>query len=165
MYRAGLILVLGLTFGAVPANAETRSETVFSKLNWVSKRVEFDSGAIGCVADGASTDNSVYVSLWRFKDKYNLQFYSESWDFGEGNSADITIQIDSKPVWNLVNSDLHKNSIIFYLPTENKNSNVFISEIKGGTNLVLNGDGLIGNRIFALNGASDAIRYIELCKF
>ena len=41
-----------------------------------------------------------------------LQFYSTAWEFGEGDTADLEVQIDSRAPWNLTGADLSRANFV-----------------------------------------------------
>ena len=40
----------------------------------------------------------------------------DRWEFGEGDTADLEVQIDRRAPWNLTGAELYQNSVLFYLP-------------------------------------------------
>jgi hypothetical protein len=165
MLRAAHFLIPALALLAVPASAEPKVETLFSKVNWTTERVTFDDGDVGCVAEVKNQNGTEVMSFWRFKDTYRLQFYSKTWNFGESGTSDVNLKVDDLKSWDLKNSDLYKNSVLFDLPTGKENGARFVAELRGGKFIVLQGAGAVGYRNYSLLGADEAIKHLESCKF
>jgi hypothetical protein len=165
MFQAARLLILALACSAVSANAETKVELLFSKVNWKTERVTFDDGDVGCVAEVRNQDGTEVMSFWRFKNTYRLQFYSISWEFGESGKADVKLKIDDLDSWNLKNSELYKNSVLFDIPPGKENGDAFVAELRGGKFIVLQGAEAVGYRNYSLLGAAEAIDHLESCLF
>jgi hypothetical protein len=132
-FRIGLAAVL---FAAVaePALAQ-QSETLFSYKHWEVQIVGWDDGSVGCVAQVSAPGES--FSIWTYPDgAVQLQFYSTAWQFGEGDTADLEVQVDRRAPWNLTAAELYQNSVLFYLP-DSKAGVDFIVEIARGNRLYL----------------------------
>jgi fatty-acyl-CoA synthase len=94
-----------------------QSEVLFSHKHWEVSIVGWDDGSVGCVAEVKAPGES--FSIWTFPDgAVQLQFYSTAWSFGEGQTADLGVQIDRRAPWNLTGAELYQNSVLFYLPDE-----------------------------------------------
>ena len=152
--------------GAFPVLAETTSEKLFSYKHWEVEIVSFDDGSVACLAEVDATTES--FTLWVYPDQsVKLQFYSTSWDFGEGDTANLDIKVDRRSSWDLTNAELYKNSILFNLP-DSKAGVRFLTEIAQGQRLYLRSAdkspvqdySLAGSRasMDALIQCSDAIR-------
>ena len=117
------------------ALAEAQSEMLFQHKHWEVEIVGFDDGTFACLAEvDAQTDS---FTLWLYADNsVKLQFYSTSWDFGEGDTADLEIQIGNRSPWNLNDADLYKNSILFNLPDSDQSVRL-LNEIAEGSRLYL----------------------------
>lgn len=117
------------------ALAETQSETLFKHKHWEVEIVGFDDGTFACLAEvDAQTDS---FTLWLYADSsVKLQFYSTSWNFGDGDTADLQVQIGSRAPWNLNAADLYKNSILFTLPDSDQAVRL-LTEIAQGNRLYL----------------------------
>lgn len=117
------------------AVAESQSEILFQHKHWEVEIVGFDDGTFACLAEvDAQTDS---FTLWLYADNtVRLQFYSTSWDFGDGDVADLQVKIGSRAPWELNAADLYKNSILFDLP-DSDGSVRFLTEIAQGSRLYL----------------------------
>lgn len=126
-------LVLALSASAVVA--EPQSETLFQHKHWEVEIVGFDDGTVACLAEvDAQTDS---FSIWVYQDQsIRLQFYSTSWEFGEGDTADLEVQIGKRSPWSFTNAELYKNSILFNLPDSEDGVN-FLVEVAQGSRLFL----------------------------
>lgn len=119
---------------ALPATAQ-QSEVLFEHKHWRVELVAWDDGVIGCQATVGDQRES--FSLWTFQDgTVQLQFFSKAWDFGESQSADLQVQVDRKPKWNLTDAELYQNSVLFTLPDSDSGVE-FIMEIARGNRLYL----------------------------
>jgi hypothetical protein len=131
---SAVIFVTGLT--AAPVLAETTSQTVYKYKHWEVEAVAFDDGSYACLAEVDDTTDS--FTLWVYQDNtVKLQFYSTSWDFGEGDTADLQIKIGNRSPWSLNAAELYQNSILFDLPDSSQGVN-FIKEVAQGSRLYLN---------------------------
>ena len=131
--RMGLAAtVLAASVGSAGAQ---QSEVLFSHKHWQVEIVGWDDGSVGCVAQVSAPGES--FSLWTFPDGAGqLQFYSTAWSFGEGQTADLQVQIDRRAPWNLTGAELYQNSVLFYLPDDQAGVN-FIVEVAQGSRLYL----------------------------
>jgi len=96
------------------ALAESTAEIVFQHKHWEVEIVAFDDGTFACLAEvDAETDS---FTIWLYADyEVSLQFFSTSWEFGEGDTADLQVQIGNREPWSLTAADLYQNSILFTL--------------------------------------------------
>lgn len=156
------IIVPMLLFSAAQSASDIKSVQLFSETNWRVERVTFEDGEVSCVAEVTNHDKSESLSLWKFEDRYQLQFYSEKWSFGEGRVADVSLKIDDNGVWNMTNAELYLNSVLFKLPAD-ANGNNFMAELKNGKLAVLTSGGDVGYRNYSLLGAAGAVPYLENC--
>jgi hypothetical protein len=132
-FRMGCFAAL-LAAVAGTAGAQT-SEVLFSHKHWQVEIVGWDDGSIGCVGQVSAPGES--FSVWTFPDgAVQLQFYSSAWEFGEGDTADLEVQIDRRAPWNLTGAELYQNSVLFYLPDDQAGVN-FIVEVARGNRLYL----------------------------
>lgn len=137
MMRKWLSLVSGavLAFGSSTVFAETRSETLFKHKHWEVEVVGYDDGTFACLAEVDATTDS--FTLWLYPDSsVRLQFYSTSWEFGEGDTADLQVQIGNRTPWSFTGAELYKNSILFNLPNSDAGVN-FLVEVAQGSRLYL----------------------------
>lgn len=129
LLAAAALAVTGASAGA------QQSEVLFKHKHWQVEIVGWDDGSVGCVAQVSSPGES--FSIWTFPDgAVQLQFYSTAWQFGEGDRADLQVQIDRRAPWNLTNAELYKNSVLFFLP-DDKAGVDFIVEVARGNRLYL----------------------------
>jgi hypothetical protein len=159
---AVLGLSMGLTGGlsVTPALAQ-QSEVLFAHKQWKVELVAWDDGVLGCQANVGTRDES--FSIWTFQDSsVQLQFYSKSWDFGEGDTADLQVQIDRKPRWNLTKAELYRNSVLFNLP-DNDAAIDFIVEVARGNRLFLRTDDGGDVQDYTLSGSRASIDALIEC--
>lgn len=138
--RATLAPAVALAAGVATAEAEATSEVLFTHKAWEVRVVGLDDGSVSCVAQ--VSDGARAFSLWSDAQQLvSLQFYDESWDMGEGETADLQLQIDRRPVWSLSNAELYKQSVFFNIPDSSDGVN-FMNEVMAGNVLYLgNADG------------------------
>jgi hypothetical protein len=121
-----------LAAGSVGAQT---SEVLFSHKHWEVQIVGWDDGSVGCVAQVTAPGET--FSIWTYPDGgVQLQFYSTAWEFGEGETADLEVQIDGSSPWSLTAAELYKNSVLFFLPQGDAGVN-FIVEVARGNRLFL----------------------------
>lgn len=150
-------LVLGLT-GAADAQ---QSEVLFSHKHWQVEVVGWDDGSLGCVAQVTAPGES--FSIWTFPDdSVQLQFYSTAWQFEEGTTANLEVQIDRRAPWDLTNAELYENSVLFYLPDSQAGIN-FIVEVAKGTRLYLRSDDGSDVQNYSLAGSRASIDALIEC--
>ncbi|MBL4926732.1 DUF1176 domain-containing protein [Fuscibacter oryzae] len=131
----GAVFAGVMALSAAPALAEAKSQIVFQHKHWQVEVIALDDGTMSCTAavDGGSDS----FTIWVFQDKsVRLQFYSTSWDFGEGQTADLQVAIGSRAPWNLTGAELYKNSVLFDLPDSDQGVN-FLIEVAQGSRLYL----------------------------
>jgi hypothetical protein len=139
-YEAGLMgFRTGLAATVIVALAGSagaqQSEILFSHKHWEVQIVGWDDGSVGCVAQVSAPGET--FSIWTYPDgAVQLQFYSTAWEFGEGQTADLEVQIDRRAPWNLTGAELYQNSVLFYLPDNNAGID-FIVEVARGNRLFL----------------------------
>lgn len=162
MKRIGFgLFALALAALASPAAAEPSSQTLFTHKHWEVEVVGFDDGTFACLAEVDATTDS--FTVWVYQDQsVRLQFYSTSWEFGEGDTADLEVQIGRRAPWNLTGAELYKNSILFDLPDSNQGVN-FLIEVAQGSRLYLrtaNGEPVMD---YSLAGSSASINALIEC--
>jgi hypothetical protein len=129
---AACVALMGM---AAPVLAEPRSETLFKHKHWEVEFVTFDDGSLACLAEVDATTDS--FTVWVYQDQsVRIQFYSTSWEFGEGDTADLEVKIGKRSPWSLTNAELYKNSILFDLPDSDQGVN-FLVEVAQGSRLYL----------------------------
>lgn len=128
-------LLIGSIFVAAAAQAEIQSESLFKHKHWEVEIVGFDDGSVACLAEVDAQSDS--FTIWLYPNNaLKLQFYSTSWEFGEGDTANLDIQIGNRAPWSLTNAELYKNSILFNLPDSEAGVN-FLVEVAQGSRLYL----------------------------
>jgi hypothetical protein len=128
-------LAAALMAGIAGTAGAQQSEVLFAHKHWQVEIVGWDDGSVGCVAQVSAPGES--FSIWTFPDgAVQLQFYSTAWQFGQGDTADLQVQIDRRAPWNLTGAELYQNSVLFYLP-DNKAGVDFIVEVARGNRLYL----------------------------
>ncbi len=131
----GTVCAVAIAAAFTPLQAETTSEMLFKHKHWEVEIVGFDDGTVACLAEVDATSES--FTLWVYPDQsVKLQFYSTSWDFGEGDTADLDVKVDRRASWDLTNAELYKNSILFNLPDSDAGVR-FLTEIAQGQRLYL----------------------------
>jgi hypothetical protein len=138
-----------------------QSEVLFSRKHWQVEVVGWDDGSLGCVAQVSAPGES--FSIWTFpNDTVQLQFYSTAWQFDEGTTADLEVQIDRRAPWNLTNAELYQNSVLFNLPDSQAGIN-FIVEVARGTRLYLRDDDGSDVQNYSLAGSRASIDALIEC--
>jgi hypothetical protein len=158
LLQVGVVGVLLL--GAVPASGE-EVEILYQHKSWLVEGVTFDDGTIACLAEVRDPGES--FSIWTFPDKtIRLQFYSSDWDFGEGDTADLEVEVDNRSPWTLTGANLTQNSVLFDLPDLDESVN-FIIEVAKGRTLYLRSEDGSDIRSYSLSGSSASISYLIDC--
>jgi hypothetical protein len=159
-FRIGLAAALVAATTSGMASAQ-ESELLFSHKHWEVSVVGWDDGSVGCVAEVKAPGES--FSIWTFADgAVQLQFYSTAWEFGEGQTADLGVQIDRRAPWNLTGAELYQNSVLFYLPDSNAGVD-FIAEVARGNRLYLRADDGADVQNYSLAGSSASISALVEC--
>lgn len=154
-------LALALSVGAGAALAEPQSEILFEHKHWQVEIVGFDDGSFACLAEVDATTDS--FTLWVYGDySMRLQFYSTSWNFGEGDTADLEIQIDGRAPWSMTGANLYQNSVLFDLPDSDQGTR-FLREVAGGNRLYLRTAGGDPVMDYSLAGSSASMGALGEC--
>ncbi|MFM2354769.1 MAG: hypothetical protein RLZZ528_505 [Pseudomonadota bacterium] len=141
--------------------AETESEVLFSHKSWEVRAVWFDDGSASCVAQ--VSDGSDSFSVWGNGDQsIRLQFYSDAWDFGEGDTADLEVEVDRRGEWSLTNAELYLQSVLFDIP-DSDDGVAFLTEVMRGNSLYLRNDAGEGVMTYSLSGSSASIQALIDC--
>ncbi|NTT85654.1 hypothetical protein [Tabrizicola fusiformis] len=155
------LIALALAAFALPAVAEPSSQTLFTHKHWEVEIVGFDDGSFACLAEVDATTDS--FTVWVYADQsVRLQFYSTSWEFGEGDTADLQVQIGRRSPWNLTGAELYKNSILFDLPDSNQGVN-FLVEVAQGSRLYLRTAQGEGVKDYSLAGSQASMNALIEC--
>jgi hypothetical protein len=153
-------LVLATAMSTAPAFAQ-QSERLYTHKSWVVDGVTFDDGSLACLAEVSDPGES--FTVWVFPDhSIRLQFYSEDWDFGEGDTADLEVEVDRRSPWTLTGAELLKNSVLFDLPDDDASVN-FVVEVAGGNTLYLRTAAGEEVRSYSLAGSSASIDKLIDC--
>jgi hypothetical protein len=153
---------VGLVIGAMAGSAGAQtSETLFSQKHWEVQVVGWEDGSVGCVAQVSAPGET--FSIWTYPDgAVQLQFYSTAWEFGEGETADLEVQIDRRGPWNLTGAELYKNSVLFFLP-EGESGVDFIVEVASGNRLYLRSADGSDVQNYSLSGSRASIEALGEC--
>ena len=150
--------ILAVQAGSAGAQS---SEVLFSHKHWQVEIVGWDDGSVGCVAQVSAPGES--FSIWTYPDGgVQLQFYSTAWQFGEGDTADLQVQIDSRAPWNMTEAELYQNSVLFNLPDSDAGIN-FIVEIARGNRLFLRSNDGADVQNYSLSGSRASIDALVEC--
>lgn len=149
-----------LACAASPVWAD-KTDILYQHKSWMVEGVTFDDGSYACLAE--VTDPGESFSIWTFPDEsVEVQFYSEDWDFGEGDTADMEVEVDRRSPWAMTGANLTGHSVLFTLPN-NDQSGDFIIEVARGNTLHLRtatGDPI---RDYTLAGSSASIKALVDC--
>lgn len=160
-FRFGLAVAAALI--AAPVVAQD-SEVLYTNRAWRVEVSRFDDGTYGCVAQVSSDDGSESFSVWTFQEGgVRLQFYSTQWEFGEGQTADLEVQIDRRGAWTLTAAELYKNSVLFDLPAGDDGAR-FVREVSNGQVLYLRNDSGNDVQSYSLAGSSASINALIECE-
>lgn len=154
-HLAGLASLL-----AAPALANT-TDVLFQHKSWMVEGVTFDDGTYACLAEVSDPGES--FSIWAFPDgTTRLQFYSEGWDFGESDTANLQVEIDHRSPWTLTDANLTKNSVLFDLPGGDPSVN-FLVEVAQGSTLHLRTQDGSPVKDYSLAGSSASMSTLVDC--
>jgi hypothetical protein len=158
-FQTGILAAM-LLATAGGADAQT-TETLFSQKHWEVQIVGWDDGSVACVAQVAAPGET--FSIWTFPDGgVQLQFYSTAWEFGEGETADLEVQIDRRSPWSLTSAELYKNSVLFFLPQGDAGVD-FIVEVARGSRLFLRSADGSDVQNYSLAGSRASIDALVTC--
>jgi hypothetical protein len=158
--RVGYVTLLAALAGGA-ATAETTSEVVYALRAWEVRAVGFDDGSANCVAQ--VSDGSDSFSIWAGTDEaIRLQFHSEAWDFGEGDSADLEIEVDRRGPWTLTNAELYLQSVLFDIP-DSGDGVKFMTEVMRGNALHLRNNDGEDVMAYSLSGSAASIQALIDC--
>jgi hypothetical protein len=158
-FRLALTAVLCLSGAPVFAD---ESQTLYTNKAWEVQVTRFDDGTYGCVAQVSAPGES--FSVWSFQEGgVRLQFYSTQWEFGEGDTADLEVQVDRRGPWTLTSAELYKNSVLFDLPAGTEGAR-FVREVSNGSVLYLRNDKGEDVQSYSLAGSSGSIGALIECE-
>ena len=145
---------------AVSALAQS-TDILYQYKSWMVEGVTFEDGSYACLAE--VNDPGESFSIWAFPDKtIRLQFYSAEWDFGEGDTANMEVEIDRRSPWTLTGANLTQNSVLFDLPDQDEAVN-FVVEVAKGSTLHLRSESGEKIRDYSLAGSSSSIQKLVEC--
>ena len=158
-FRLGL--VAALVAASAGAAVAQQSEVLLTHKQWQVEVVGWDDGTVGCVAQVSAPGES--FSIWTYPDgTVQLQFYSTAWQFGEGETADLEVQVDRRAPWNLTGAELYQNSVLFYLPDSTSGVD-FIVEVAQGSRLYLRSADGSDVQNYSLSGSRASIDALVEC--
>lgn len=153
--RTGLAALAAILAGAGGALAEPTSEVIYQLRSWQVLFVTYDDQTTACVAQVSDGSDSFSI-ISDPATAIRLQFFSESWDFGEGDTANLEVQIDRRSPWSLSNAELYLNSVLFDLPDSDAGVN-FVTEVMRGNILQLRNEQGEDVMRYSLSGSSASI--------
>jgi len=154
-------IAAALSVAVAGATWAQQSEVLFSHKHWQVEIVGWDDGSVGCVAEVTAPGES--FSVWTFPDgTVQLQFFSTAWEFGEGQFADLQLQIDGRAPWNLTGAELYLNSVLLYLPDDGAGVD-FIVEVARGNRLYLRDADGLDVKDYSLAGSRASIDALIEC--
>ncbi|MFC3182619.1 hypothetical protein [Cypionkella sinensis] len=144
-----------------PGLAQAEQQVLFQHKNWMVAVNSFDDGSVACQA--AVDEGAESFTIWVFQDQsIRLQFYSTDWNFTEGDTADLQVEVDRRGEWSLSNATLTGNSALFDLPNSDKAVNFLVEVAEGRTAHLRdeNGDGV---RDYPLAGSKASMAALIEC--
>lgn len=155
------LLSLAAVLAIASPSVAQQSEVLFSKKQWQVELVAWDDGVLGCVAQ-VSEAGEIFA-LWTFQDStVQLQFYSPGWSFGDGDLANLQVQIDKMAPWNLTDAELSQNSVLFTLPDSDAGVE-FILEVAKGNRVYLRSEDGSDVQNYSLAGSRASIDALVEC--
>jgi hypothetical protein len=145
---------------ALPAMAQ-QSEIVFSRGAWLVEIVKFDDGTLACSARVTQGEDT--FAIWSFQDGYTqLQLYSPEWTFPD-SKADLVLQIDRRPQWDVSDAELNENSVLISLSDDKDAVDLLIEIARGNRVYVRNAQ---GNPVinFTLAGSRASMQTLGECE-
>ncbi len=141
--------------------AEDTAATIFQRGAWDVQVVDFGNGARSCVANVYLGDDS--FSVWADQAQaIKLQFYSKIWDFGEGTTANLEVEIDQRGPWTMSNAELYLQSVLFDIPGSDDGVR-FLREVMRGRTLYLRNESGQHVQAYTLSGSSASIQTLIDC--
>jgi hypothetical protein len=155
-----LVLAIGMIV-ATGAQAESQTETIFQRGAWDVQVVSFDDGTRSCVANVYVGSDS--FSIWADQDAaLKLQFYSQAWDFGESDTANLEVEVDRRSPWSMTNAELYKQSVLFDIPDSTEGVRL-LREVMNGRTLFLRNESGEAVQDYPLSGSSASIQTLIDC--
>ena len=146
-----LVLAGAVFLAALPACAESSSQVVFSHKAWEVRVVGFDDGSFSCLAQVADAAEMV-----------QLQFYDETWQLGQGETANLAVQIDRRAPWSLTAAELHEQSVFFDIPDSDAGIR-FMDEVLAGNVLYLSNESGESVESYSLAGSRASVGALIEC--
>ena len=160
IWHFGALACLVLPVLTSPVRAD-QTDMLYQHKAWMVEGVTFDDGSYACLAEVSETGES--FSIWAFPDEsVELQFYSEDWDFGDSDTADMEVEIDRRSPWQMTGANLTGHSVLFTLPNNDQSGN-FIVEVARGNTLHLRSASGDAVRDYTLAGSSASIKVLVEC--
>ncbi len=146
---------------ATNARAESQSQTIFQQGGWDVQVVSFDDGTQTCVANVyVGTDS---FSVWADQGgALKLQFHSQAWDFGEGDTANLEVEVDRRSPWSMTNAELYQQSVLFDIPDSAEGVRL-LREVMNGRTLFLRNESGEAVQDYPLSGSSASIQTLIDC--
>ncbi len=160
---AGAWVLTGLLAAGLSqsARAEAQYETLYERKAWQVQVVKFDDGSFSCLAEVSEGDES--FTVWADESSnVQLQFYSSEWDFGEGDTANLEVEVDHRSPWNLTDAELYQHSVLFNLPDSDIGTKFLLEVVKGTTLFLRDAEGE-DVRSYSLAGSSASIQSLIDC--
>ena len=156
-----LVVCCALGLGASAASAESQYRTLYQHKAWEVQVVGFDDGSVTCLAQVSEGNES--FTIWADAENLvKLQFYSADWDFGEGETADLEVEVDRRSPWSLTAAELYLQSALFVLPDSDLGTKFLLEVVKGTTLFLRDNDGK-EVRSYSLAGSSASIQALIEC--
>lgn len=160
------LLIVGFSavlFGLISASATFAGDQtiLFKHKNWMVAKNTLDDGSVACQA--AVDEGAESFTIWVFDDQtVRLQFYSTDWNYTDGDTADLQVEVDHRGSWTLTGANLTGNSVLFDLP-DSKQSGKFIVEVAQGKTVHLRDSDGSGVRDYPLAGSKASIAALIEC--
>ena len=162
MFQGISLVLLAVGLWAQPAFA-AHEDVMYSYDSWKVIGYTADDGTFSCLAEVTSPNANEAFTIWAYDDgAIDLQFYSEDWDFGESDWADLEVQIDRNAPWLLTDANLKQNSVWFKLPGEEA-AGTLVAELAKGDLLHLRSRDGTPVRDYSLVGSAPAIAKLLDC--
>lgn len=150
-----------LGLGATGAHAEAQFKVLYAHKAWEVQVVAFDDGSLSCLAQ-VSEGNESFTIRADVESLVKLQFHSADRDFGEGDTADLGVEIDNRSPWSLNEAELYLQLLLFNLPNSDTGTKFLLEAVKGNRLYLRDKDGLDG-RSYSLAGSSASIQALTEC--
>lgn len=161
MKRLGFgVVCLSLGLATVPALAE-RTNLLFEFESWLVEGVSGDDHSYSCRAKISVSGDSFSIRSLP-NQVIRLEFHSDEWEFGEGDTAVLQVVMDDLSPWTFTDATLLQSSVFvdLYDPAQGK---TFVGQVAKGKILSLRD--ISGNevRTYTLAGSADAISHLGDC--